>query len=158
TYAGSYTYPLQNTATGNKTVYVWVRDKAGNISATISASIILDSTASGSATPEVVVPAASVPLGKKIYSYPNPAQPRKEDVKIAYSADKDGVVNIYLYNILGEKIWSASGYARVGEKSEVVWSGRDAYGSEAGNGVYILLLTDERKKVLARGRLTILDD
>jgi hypothetical protein len=149
---------LQNTATGNKTVYVWVRDKAGNISATISASIILDSTASGSATPEVVVPAASVPLGKKIYSYPNPAQPRKEDVKIAYSADKDGVVNIYLYNILGEKIWSASGYARVGEKSEVVWSGRDAYGSEAGNGVYILLLTDERKKVLARGRLTILDD
>jgi hypothetical protein len=157
-YLAQNNYALQNMATGNKTIYVWLKDRAGNISATISASIVLADAANGSITPEAVVPAVSVPLGKKIYSYPNPAQPRKEDVKIAYSADKDGVVNIYLYNILGEKIWSASGYTRVGEKSEVVWNGRDAYGSEAGNGVYILLLTDERKKVLAKGRLTILDD
>jgi hypothetical protein len=157
-YSTQSSYALLDAATGNKTIYLWLKDEAGNISATISASLILDGSTSGGATPDVAVPAAVVPVGKKIYSYPNPAQPRKEDITIAYSADKDGVVNIYLYNILGEKIWSASGYARVGAKNEVVWNGHDAYGSEAGNGVYILLLTDERKKVLARGRLTILDD
>ncbi|MDR2428520.1 MAG: hypothetical protein LBD62_01785 [Candidatus Margulisbacteria bacterium] len=156
-YSIQTSYALLDTATGNKTVYVWLKDRAGNISATISAGIILEDTA-GNTVPDLAAPAANVPVGKKIYAYPNPAQPRKEDITIAYSADKDSAVNIYLYNILGEKIWSASGYARVGAKNEVIWNGRDAYGSEAGNGVYILLLTDERKKILARGRLTILDD
>jgi hypothetical protein len=150
-------YTLLDTATGNKTVYVWLRDRAGNISATISASIILGD-ATGSIMPEAVVPAAAAPLGKKIYAYPNPARPRQEDVTIVYGTDKDGMVNIYLYKLLGEKIWSASGYARVSEKNKVIWLGRDAYGAEVGNGVYILLLVNEQKKVLARGRLTVLDD
>ncbi|GBR74121.1 hypothetical protein NO1_1350, partial [Candidatus Termititenax aidoneus] len=156
-YLAQSDYTLLDTATGNKTIYVWLKDRAGNISATISAGIIL-TDAAGSTVPDAAAPAADAPIGKKIYSYPNPAQPRKEDVTIVYGTDKDGTVNIYLYNLLGEKIWSASGYAKAGEKNKVIWNGRDAYGAEVGNGVYILLLANEQKKVLARGRLTVLDD
>jgi hypothetical protein len=97
--------------------------------------------------------------GEGIWSYPNPFAPqsRDETAVIAYRVDKDQWTRVYIYNIRGERIWHADHYAYAGEDNRVRWDGRLPKGNYAGNGIYVLFLTDEKRKVLKRGRLTLLD-
>jgi hypothetical protein len=93
-----------------------------------------------------------------IYSYPNPFSPKKDETAhIVYRADKDGWTKVYIYNIRGQRIWQTDKFARGGENTEVLWDGRDTRGALAPNGIYIMLLVNEKKQISARGRLTIYD-
>ena len=100
--------------------------------------------------------------GEPIWSFPNPFSPitHGEEANIAFTVDEDGWVRIFIYNVRGERIWQTHtyGYANDnGVKNCVRWDGRNARGQTAGNGIYILFLTDEKHKVLGRGRMTLLD-
>ncbi|MDR1113556.1 MAG: hypothetical protein LBL50_00515 [Candidatus Margulisbacteria bacterium] len=93
-----------------------------------------------------------------IYSYPNPVSPKKgETAHIVYRVDKDGWTKVYIYNIRGQRIWQTDRFARGGESTEVPWDGRDTRGAIAPNGIYILMLVNEKKHIIAKGRLTIYD-
>jgi len=96
--------------------------------------------------------------GEKIFSYPNPFSPAAGRIlKIAYEVKKAGWSTVAIYNIRGQKIWQTDDYAEAGPNNLVFWDGRDARRRLAGNGTYILLLMDENKKIIARGRLMLLD-
>ncbi|MDR1324215.1 MAG: hypothetical protein LBK68_07260 [Candidatus Margulisbacteria bacterium] len=97
--------------------------------------------------------------GEGIWSYPNPFAPQTRDevAIIAYRVAKDQWTRVYIYNIRGERIWHIDNYAYAGQDNTVRWDGRLPRGNYAGNGIYVLFLTDEKRKVLERGRLTLLD-
>jgi hypothetical protein len=97
--------------------------------------------------------------GEGIWSYPNPFSPltRGEEAHIAYNVKEDGWTRVYIYNVRGERVWQTTNYAWAGRENMVSWDGRNARGQTAGNGIYIMLLTDEGRKILSRGRLTLLD-
>ncbi|GBR72524.1 hypothetical protein NO1_0036 [Candidatus Termititenax aidoneus] len=97
--------------------------------------------------------------GEGIWTYPNPFAPqsRGEIAVIAYRVKKDQWTRVYVYNIRGEKIWHIDSYAYAGQDNTVRWDGRLPKGNYAGNGIYVLFLTDEKRKVLEKGRLTLLD-
>ncbi|GBR74079.1 hypothetical protein NO1_1312, partial [Candidatus Termititenax aidoneus] len=93
-----------------------------------------------------------------IYSYPNPFSPKEnETAHIVYRTDKDGWTKVYIYNIRGQRIWQTDRFARRGENTEVLWDGRDMRGVIAPNGIYILMLANEKKHIIAKGRLTLYD-
>ncbi|MDR1997728.1 MAG: hypothetical protein LBQ83_05335, partial [Candidatus Margulisbacteria bacterium] len=97
--------------------------------------------------------------GEGIWSYPNPFSPitRGEEAHIGYNVKKDGWTRVYVYNIRGERIWQTANYAYASRENIVIWNGRNARGQAAGNGIYIMILTDEGRKILSKGRLTLLD-
>jgi subtilisin family serine protease len=96
--------------------------------------------------------------GEKVYSYPNPLRPlRDETAHIAYTVEKSGWTTLYVYNPRGGRVWQSSGYAAAQTENIVKWDGRDAYGRVLGNGSYIVMVLDDRRKVLAKGRLLLLD-
>jgi hypothetical protein len=93
-----------------------------------------------------------------IYSYPNPVSPKKDEMAhIVFRVDKDGWAKVYIYNIRGQRIWQTDKFARAGENNEVLWDGRDVRGALSPNGIYIMLLVNEKKQISAKGRLTIYD-
>jgi hypothetical protein len=93
-----------------------------------------------------------------IWTYPNPVSPGDgDDVKIGFTVKEDGWKRLYIYNIRGERVWQTNAYGYAGLKNVVTWDGRLPHGKYAANGIYVLLLTDEQKKILAKGRMTILD-
>jgi hypothetical protein len=147
-------YNLADTVSGDKTIYVWLKDGAGNIS---NVPVTDDITLL-----DIPPPAGSTPgnggTGEPIWSYPNPFSPSDdEEAKIGFLADKDGWVKVYIYNIRGERVWSTETFARQGAANTVIWNGRTPRGAIAPNGIYILFLTNEQKKITGRGRLTLLD-
>jgi hypothetical protein len=95
--------------------------------------------------------------GEQVWSYPNPFSPAKGSVmRIAYGAKEDGFVRVMIYDLRGRRIWQAEKYSVAGENT-IAWDGRDYNGSLAANGTYLLIVTDERKKIIARGRMMLLD-
>jgi hypothetical protein len=93
-----------------------------------------------------------------IYSYPTPFSPKKDETAhIVYRVDKDGWTKVYIYNIRGQRIWQTDKFAHGGENTEVLWDGRDLRGAIAPNGIYILMLANEKKHIIAKGRLTLYD-
>ncbi|GBR74276.1 putative peptidase [Candidatus Termititenax aidoneus] len=96
--------------------------------------------------------------GEKVYSYPNPLRPLQDaTAHIAYTVEKSGWTTIYVYNPRGGRVWQASSYAEAQTENIVKWDGRDAYGRVLGNGSYIVMVLDDRRKILAKGRLLLLD-
>ncbi|MDR1997457.1 MAG: hypothetical protein LBQ83_03955 [Candidatus Margulisbacteria bacterium] len=149
-YKTAASYKFSDKTTGNRTIYVWYKDRAGNISLAATDDIMLletdDDTPGDGGT------------GEDIWLYPNPFSPAEdEEGKIGFLTDRDGWHRVYIYNIRGERIWSAETYARAGETNIVVWNGRALRGQTAPNGIYILLLVNDSKKIIGRGRLTLLD-
>jgi hypothetical protein len=98
--------------------------------------------------------------GEPIWSFPNPFAPqtRDEEAHIAFTVDKDGWHRVYIYNVRGERVWQTNVYAYANRDNVVIWDGRLPRGNNyAGNGIYVLFLTDEKRKILGKGRLTLLD-
>jgi subtilisin family serine protease len=96
--------------------------------------------------------------GEKVYAYPNPLRPlQDETARIAYSVEKSGWTTVYVYNPRGGRVWQASNYAAAQNENTVEWDGRDSSGRVLGNGSYIVLVLDDRRQILAKGRLLLLD-
>ncbi|MDR1323216.1 MAG: fibronectin type III domain-containing protein [Candidatus Margulisbacteria bacterium] len=93
-----------------------------------------------------------------IWSFPNPFSPANGDrARIAYTVEEDGPVKVFIYNLRGVKVWQQENMSYTGRENQIVWDGSDQRGRAAANGSYIMILTAENKKVLAKGRLLLLD-
>jgi hypothetical protein len=96
--------------------------------------------------------------GEKIWSFPNPFSPaRGQEARIAYAAERDGWTKVYVYDIRGRQVWQRENYARADADNIVIWDGRDGRGRLASNGLYVLILTDDKNKIIAKGRLALHD-
>jgi hypothetical protein len=93
-----------------------------------------------------------------IWSFPNPFSPVNGDrARIAYTVKEDGPVKVFIYNLRGVKVWQQENMAYADRENQIVWDGSNWRGRAAANGTYIMILLDENKKVLAKGRLLLLD-
>ncbi len=71
-------------------------------------------------------------------NYPNPFNP---STTIEYDLSKDGVIELSIYNVLGQKVKTlADGYSLAGNY-RVVWNGDNSSGMRAASGVYIYRLS-----------------
>lgn len=86
-----------------------------------------------------VLPAASVKL------YPNYPNPFSSETFIRYSLSKSDRTEICIYNIKGQKVRSLLSDNETSGLNEIVWDGRDDFGSPAANGVYFCRLTSGSK-------------
>jgi hypothetical protein len=96
--------------------------------------------------------------GEKIWSFPNPFSPANgQEAHIAYQVERDGWTKAYVYDIRGRQVWQGENYAYAGRDNIVNWDGRDGRGRLASNGLYILILTNDKNKIIAKGRLALHD-
>jgi hypothetical protein len=97
--------------------------------------------------------------GEKVWSYPNPFSPDNgQEAHIAYKADKDGWTKVYVYDARGRRVWQTESFARAGEDNIVLWDGRNNRGQLVANGLYMLIITDAKGRIIAKGRLALYDE
>jgi hypothetical protein len=91
-------------------------------------------------------------FSSSVSSYPNPFNPRAEQARIGYYLAEDSDLEIRIFTLLGELVWSKSisssdPLGRAGLHSEstypILWDGKNDAGSEVRSGVYICLLKNE---------------
>jgi hypothetical protein len=75
-------------------------------------------------------------------AFPNPFNPV---TLITYSVDKSDLIEVNIYNLLGEKVRSLfRGYQNPGNY-QIPWNGRDDKGCELPTGTYYISLTSSNK-------------
>ncbi len=62
-------------------------------------------------------------------------------VKVVYYLSEPAKVTIRIYNLIGEIVKDWEEYLSLGDEKEWVWWGKNMYGEEVNNGVYILRVT-----------------
>ncbi|MCK9583647.1 MAG: T9SS type A sorting domain-containing protein [Candidatus Cloacimonetes bacterium] len=70
-------------------------------------------------------------------NYPNPF---KESTTIRYEKRTDGPLQINIYNLKGQKVWTQTGLPAA--KGEFLWDGKDQYGQNCATGVYLIQMKD----------------
>jgi len=93
---------------------------------------------------------------------PNPFNPSTGGTVISYSLSRDTQIELYIYNIRGERVWTyaapagtAGGTAGV---NQVAWDGMTAFKSSASVGVYILHVVakvDGTVKILSKTKIAV---
>jgi len=96
-----------------------------------------------------------------VLAYPNPADPSRGGVRIAYNLDIDSAVTLYIFDISGRLIWKQdqqSGFTGgTAGYNEVVWDGRDMGGRALPNDVYLLRVVEKSTgSVLGKSKIVIL--
>ncbi|MEK9138276.1 MAG: YCF48-related protein, partial [Bacteroidota bacterium] len=66
-------------------------------------------------------------------NYPNPFNPT---TTLRYALPKDARVNLTIYNVLGQRIAVLSNEVRAAGFYDVLWNGRNDFGSQVASGVY----------------------
>jgi len=90
-------------------------------------------------------------LSSKIINYPNPFS---DNTNIEFFSEKDGLVEIKIFNILGESIISLSKLNRPSGIYFDKWNGLDSFGREVSSGVYIIVMYID-SKVYASNKILI---
>ena len=85
-------------------------------------------------------------------NYPNPFNP---STNISFSLEKAGVVQLYIYNILGEQIETLVNGEQSAGKHTFIWNGKNDAGSSVASGTYIYHLksgelSESRQMLLMR--------
>ncbi len=95
------------------------------------------------------------------YALPNPFD-RSVVTEAAFNYSLEGNFDtcIYLFDLSGNLIWQRSSTAgnnggKAGDNS-VIWDGRDLFGQDVANGVYIYQVVADRK-VIAKGKIVVLN-
>jgi hypothetical protein len=99
----------------------------------------------------------------EVTNEPNPFNPAVRATVIRYTLSKDADINLYIFNIRGERVWQYTAPAgseggKVGA-NEVLWNGLTAFRAVAGTGVYIVHLTttvDGQIKTLGKRKIAII--
>ena len=79
-----------------------------------------------------------IPKDYQLYqNYPNPFNP---NTTIRYALPNPGDVELIIYNILGQKVWDHRVTSQKPGYYEVVWNGKNNYGSPVASGIYIYQL------------------
>ena len=86
-------------------------------------------------------------------NYPNPFNP---STVISFTLDKAGFVELYIYNVLGQKIRTLINSRESAGFHYVIWNGLDDGGNSVGAGIFIYLLrcgehVESRKMLLLDG-------
>jgi hypothetical protein len=83
-------------------------------------------------------------FGKAFSNYPNPfGNPNRPQTKFIFYLDQDSDIDIKIYSLIGELVWSCSYTAsdpqgkRGHHEGDIVWDGRNERGYVVLNGVYI---------------------
>ncbi|UCE66451.1 MAG: hypothetical protein JSU85_00120 [Candidatus Zixiibacteriota bacterium] len=88
-------------------------------------------------------------FSQSVSSCPNPFNPRIEQARIVYNLTEDSDLEVKIFTLPGELVWSKSISAsdplgRAGPHTEftdgILWDGRNDAGSEVRSGVYICLI------------------
>ncbi|MFA7287510.1 MAG: T9SS type A sorting domain-containing protein [Melioribacteraceae bacterium] len=83
-----------------------------------------------------------IPASFELYNnYPNPFNPV---TTIRYDLPVTSRVNITVYDILGRKIIELINSEMEAGKQQVVWNGKNSYGSEVASGIYLYRLTTSK--------------
>ena len=90
-------------------------------------------------------------MSSKIINYPNPFS---DNTNIEFFSEKDGLVEIKIFNILGESIISLSKLNRPSGIYFDKWNGLDSFGREVSSGVYIIVMYID-SKVYASNKILI---
>ena len=61
---------------------------------------------------------------------------------IPFQCNQSGWVDLNIYNILGQRVYSLSHNGSAGESVRVLWDGRDSKGNVLPSGVYLMELSD----------------
>ncbi len=97
----------------------------------------------------------SIPL-----CYPNPFDPNRGNMRIAYELSADGNAGIFILDAAGHVIYrkqmsSGENGARYGY-NEVLWDGKNAYGETVTNDVYLICITDGSGNTMGKTRTMVL--
>jgi hypothetical protein len=88
-------------------------------------------------------------FSQSVSSHPNPFNPRTEQARIGYYLAEDSDLEVKIFTLLGELVWSKSIAAsdplgRAGSHTNdtnyILWNGKNDAGHEVRSGVYICLL------------------
>lgn len=85
-------------------------------------------------------------------NYPNPSNPSTE---ISFDLPKASVVELRIYNVIGQEVRTLANSAMEAGQHKIVWDGRDEGGSSVASGVYFYRLTagsytDTKKMMLLK--------
>ena len=100
-------------------------------------------------------PASEGDLPSLVALRQNSPNPFNAATQIEYSLDKDGVVQLSVYNILGQRVTTLVDGFQPGGLHTVHWDGRDQHGTATPSGIYFARMTTTdvmmtRKMVLLR--------
>ena len=91
--------------------------------------------------------ATNIPHDYKLKNYPNPFNP---ETTINFVLQKNGLVELSVYNIIGQKIKTiVNGNLNKGNY-KFSWNGDNDFGKSVGSGIYMLNLKSDRKSVSTR--------
>lgn len=82
------------------------------------------------------------PSATRLFVYPNPFGSK---AKIDFSLVKDSEISVAVYNLKGQKIRSLYSGRHTNGSHSLIWKGETDRGNQAGNGVYLLRLTESGK-------------
>ncbi|MDD5457090.1 MAG: CIA30 family protein, partial [Candidatus Margulisbacteria bacterium] len=103
--------------------------------------------------------ALALNFNSAILPYPSPYNPDLGTLAVSYELNKDGNLDIYIYNILGRVVYKNSFLAgSEGGKAgynEITVPATDSFGQKWSNGVYIIRLVADRK-VIGTGKVLVL--
>jgi hypothetical protein len=131
----------------------------------ILADFILTFANLGLTVPEGLIPEDVIEIAYRVHNqeklpegfvldqnYPNPFNP---DCEIEYSLSKDVEVNLYVYNLLGQRVKTlVDEYQSAGRKT-VRWDGTDDNGCKLASGIYFYRIkageyTETKKMILMK--------
>ena len=85
---------------------------------------------------------------KNTYPYPNPVNINKHrTVKFSFWMEKEGSVNCYIYDTLGQLVWKGEKYSSEGRTSSdyMEWDLRGRSGKKISRGLYIMVMEAKEK-------------
>lgn len=138
------TYKISSLASGDHTLTLAAYDAAGN---SVSTSLSFKTESGGAG------------ISGTVLNYPNPFNPNTQTTQIGYELTKDAMVTIYLFNVLGQRIWQRDFAAgadggRAGY-NKVTWDGYSDFGVMAANDVYLCRIISDGK-VIGKCKIAVL--
>ena len=69
-----------------------------------------------------------------VYNFPNPFQ---KETEFIFEVNQNFDYSLDIYSIGGKRIWANKGYSLNAGINTIKWNGKNAFGEEISNGVYI---------------------
>jgi len=93
---------------------------------------------------DITVPTPQVAM---LSNFPNPFNP---ETTISFSIPKDGIVEIDVYNVRGQKVTTLTNEFYTAGTHNITWNGRNEEGQSMGSGIYFYRLTTDGHTVTRR--------
>jgi hypothetical protein len=88
-----------------------------------------------------------IPTEFKISAYPNPFNP---STTIVYSLPTYSDVEVSIYDLLGNEIWSVTERNKSAGINKIVWNGKNNFGMQVGSGIYFCRISTKEYSSLIK--------